>query len=295
MANSLNREENLGAASWVFADGPCGARPARVASLLQEAQERVARLDLAFNPSGVDAYGVSKSHLAQAAVVCGQVYRHYFHTQCSGAHHVPTRGRAMLVANHSGGYAIDAFMLATACFYEMDPPRLAHGMADRFIGQLPFFSEWATRVGQINGLPQHARRLLEDERLLMVFPEGTRGTAKLFKERHSLVRFGTGFVRLALETKSPIIPTAVLGGGEAVPTVANLRKLGKLIGMPYVPITPYLVAFPLPVRMMIRFGEPMHFDGTGQEDDATIGKMVDRVKRRISELIEEGRREYKAL
>lgn len=129
----------------------------------------------------------------------------------------------------------------------------------------------------------------------MVFPEGTRGTAKLFKERHSLVRFGTGFVRLALETKSPIIPTAVLGGGEAVPTVANLRRLGKLIGMPYVPITPYLVAFPLPVRMMIRFGEPMHFDGTGQEDDATIGKMVDRVKRRISELIEEGRREYKAL
>jgi 1-acyl-sn-glycerol-3-phosphate acyltransferase len=266
-----------------------------VLSSLEQARARVEKLDLAFNSTGVDAYGVSKEHLAKAAVVCGKVYRHYFHTQCSGAHHVPTRGRAMLVANHSGGYAIDAFMLATACFYELEPPRLAHGMADRFIGQLPFLSEWATRIGQINGLPQHARRLLQDERLLMVFPEGTRGTAKLFRERHSLVRFGTGFVRLAMETKTPIIPTAVLGGGEAVPTVANLRKLGKLIGIPYIPITPYLVAFPLPVRMMIRFGEPVTFEGTGQEDDSHVMDKVEDVKHRILALIEEGKQQYKPL
>jgi 1-acyl-sn-glycerol-3-phosphate acyltransferase len=45
----------------------------------------------------------------------------------------------------------------------------------------------------------------------MVFPEGARGTAKLYKERHSLVRFGTGFIRLALETRCPIIPFAFDG------------------------------------------------------------------------------------
>src|SRR5690606_29758549 len=128
-----------------------------------------------------------------------------------GSDNVRSRGRGMLVANHSGGYAIDATMLAAACFFELEPPRLAHGMMDRFINRLPFVSEWASRMGQVTGLPQHARRLLSDDRLLMVFPEGTRGTAKLFSERHQLVRFGSGFVRLAMETGTPIIPTAVLG------------------------------------------------------------------------------------
>ncbi len=266
-----------------------------MSELAEEVARRVERLELPFNPSGLDAYGVSKPFLRKAAMVLGRLYHNYFTTECHGIENVPGRGRAMLVANHSGGYAIDATMLAAACFFELDPPRLAQGMTDRFIGQLPFLSEWAVRVGQVTGLPQHARRLLKDERLLMVFPEGTRGTAKLFSERHRLVRFGSGFVRLAMETQTPIIPTAVLGGGEAVPTVVNLYRLGKLIGMPYIPITPYLIAFPLPSRIMIRFGEPLSFEGTGHEDDATIEQLVNQVKARISELIEVGKAEYKWL
>jgi 1-acyl-sn-glycerol-3-phosphate acyltransferase len=87
-----------------------------------------------------------------------------------------------------------------------------------------------------------------DDRLLMVFPEGARGTAKLFKDRYSLVDFGTGFVRLALKTKSPIVPLGFVGGGDAVPTVLNSRTLGKLLGVPYVPITPYGLAAPLPAN-----------------------------------------------
>jgi 1-acyl-sn-glycerol-3-phosphate acyltransferase len=261
----------------------------------QQIRERVERLQLPFNSAGIDPYGVSKQHLAQAANVFSKAYHHYFSTQCHGIEHVPTQGRAMLVANHSGGYALDASMLVCACFFEMEPPRLAQGMADSFIGGMPFLSPWASRLGQVLGLPQHARRLLQDERLLMVFPEGTRGTAKLYKERHSLVRFGTGFVRLALETQSPIIPTAVLGGGEAVPTVSNLYRLGKLIGMPYIPITPYLFAVPLPVHILIRFGEPIWLQGTGQEDDKQVHEMVELVKARILELIETGKQQYQRL
>ncbi len=264
-----------------------------MSELAEEVAQRIDRLELPFNPSGIDAYGISKKFLRKAAMVFGRAYRNYFTTECHGIEHVPPRGRAMLVANHSGGYAIDATMLAAACFFELEPPRLAQGMTDRFMGQLPFVSEWASRVGQVTGLPQHARRLLRDERLLMVFPEGTRGTAKLFSERHQLVRFGSGFVRLAMETQTPIIPTAVLGGGEAVPTVANLKSLGKLVGMPYVPVTPYLFAVPLPTRIMIRFGRPLYFEGTGQEDDTTINSLVDQVKASIMQLIEQGKAEYK--
>ena len=118
---------------------------------------------------------------------------------------------------------------------------------------------------------------------------------KLFGERYSLVRFGTGFLRLALETRTPLIPAAFFGGGEAVPTVLNLYKLGKLIGAPYVPVTPYLLAMPLPVKVELHFGEAMRLVGTGNEEDREIEPMVDRVKQRIEELIENGRRTYKPL
>ena len=114
----------------------------------------------------------------------------------------------MLVGNHSGGVAIDGAMVLASMFFDMDPPRLAQGMAEKFINKVPFASEWANRTGQFTGLPENAVRLLEDERLLVVFPEGARGTAKLYKERYSLVDFGTGFMRLALKTKTPIIPFA---------------------------------------------------------------------------------------
>ena len=112
-------------------------------------------------------------------------------------------------------------MVIASCFLEMNPPRLAQGMVDKFINEFPFASLWSNKTGQFTGLPEHAIRLLEEDRLLMVFPEGARGTAKLWKERYSLVDFGTGFMRLALKTKTPIIPFGFLGGGDAIPTIST--------------------------------------------------------------------------
>jgi 1-acyl-sn-glycerol-3-phosphate acyltransferase len=180
-------------------------------------------------------------------------------------------------------------MLMAACFFELEPPRLAQGMAEKFINRLPFASKWSNKTGHVTGLPEHAARLLREERLLMVFPEGVRGTAKLYRERYSLVRFGTGFLRLALETNTPIVPAAIVGGGEAVPTVANLHWLGKILGTPYVPLTPYLVPLPLPVRLSIHFGEPLSFGASGNESDAVIEAHVERVKTAIATLLDMGR------
>lgn len=258
------------------------------ASLGEEIDARLARLQLSFNAHGFDAYGVSRDALASGLRVVGWMYRHYFSVTCDGVENVPTSGRVILVGNHSGGYAIDASMVIAACFFELEPPRLAHGMADRFINRVPFLSRLASRTGQITGLPQHARQLLADERMLLVFPEGTRGTSKLFWNRYSLGQFGTGFLRLALSTQTPIVPFAYLGGGEAVPTIANLPFLGKLLGVPYVPLTPYLLPVPLPVRSNLRFGPALRFTGTGDESQSDIQQHVDVVKASIANLIAEG-------
>jgi 1-acyl-sn-glycerol-3-phosphate acyltransferase len=251
--------------------------------------ERVDRLELPFNEFGVDPYGVSKKHVAMAASVLAFLYRYYFRVKCFGIEHVPSRGRAMLVGNHSGGYAIDGAMLLTSLLLEMEPPRLGQGMAEKFLNSVPIASLWTSRTGQFTGLPEHARRLLEDDRILIVFPEGARGTAKLYKERYSLVEFGTGFIRLALQTKSPIVPVGILGGGTAVPTVANLYRLGRLVGVPYIPVTPYLLPLPLPAPVELHYGEPLVFSGTGDEDDDVIAGYVEQVKSRVAGLIEQGR------
>ncbi|WP_431603478.1 lysophospholipid acyltransferase family protein [Corallococcus macrosporus] len=253
--------------------------------------ERVERLELPFNEYGVDPYGISKKHLKLALEFFAFLYRNYFRVRCTGVQHIPKTGRGMLVGNHSGGVAVDGMMVLTSTMLEMDPPRLAQGMVERFIHKFPVASLWASRTGQFTGLPEHAVRLLEDDRLLMIFPEGARGTAKLYPDRYSLVDFGTGFIRLALQTRSPIIPFAFLGGGAAIPTITNAYALGKLMGMPYIPLTPYLLPIPLPVGLEIHYGEPLVFEGTGDEEDHVIQGYVDQVKARIQRLIEDNRAE----
>ena len=253
-----------------------------------EIEERVGHLEIPFNQFGVDPYGISRTDLAREFTILRWFYRHYFSIRVSGIERVPAHGRAMLVGNHSGGVALDAAMVHASMFFDMSPPRLGQGMAEKFLNAVPFFSQLTNRLGHFTGLPEHAIRLLEDERLLMVFPEGARGTAKLYPERHSLVQFGTGFMRLAMKTKTPVVPFAFIGGGEAIPTVMNAYALGKLFGAPYVPITPYLVAMPLPVRLEIYYGEPMRFEGTGSEDDEVIAGYVEQVKNVIAASIEEG-------
>jgi 1-acyl-sn-glycerol-3-phosphate acyltransferase len=253
-------------------------------------RERVDQLELPWNSYGIDPYGIAKKDLAWFFKIASFLYSSYFRTTAYGVENVPDRGRCMLVGNHSGGVALDGLMAVAAMFLEKNPPRLAQGMAEKFLNKAPFASRLTARLGHFTGLPEHAIRLLEDDRLLMVFPEGARGTAKLFWERHSLVQFGTGFMRLALQTKSPIVPFGFVGGGEAIPTVINSRRIGRLVGAPYVPFTPWILPLPLPVHLEVRFGQPMTFEGNGNEDDATIEEKVDQVKFRIADLIEEGRK-----
>jgi 1-acyl-sn-glycerol-3-phosphate acyltransferase len=254
-----------------------------------EIRARVDRLALPWNRYGIDPYGISKDDLVWFFEAAGFLYRSYFRVRTTGIEHVPERGRAMLVGNHSGGVALDALMVVASLFLEKEPPRLAQGMAERFLSKMPFAAPLLSRLGHLTGLPEHGARLLQDERLLLVFPEGARGTAKLYWNRNSLVQFGTGFLRLALQTSTPIIPFGFVGGGSAIPTVVNSYRLGHLLGAPYIPLTPWLLPLPLPASLGVHFGAPMIFEGSGNEDDAVIEEKVQQVKDRVLELIDDAK------
>jgi len=249
---------------------------------------RMDQLDIPWSSRGYDRFGLSRKELERWLSMLSWFYRRYFRVQVSGLEHLPPSGRVMLVGNHSGGVALDAAIVSASLFLELSPPRLAHSMADKFLSKMPFVGRLLAQSGALCGVPEHATQLLEAERALLVFPEGHRGTAKLYPQRHSLLSFGTGFMRLALATNTPIVPFAFLGGGDAIPTIANLEKLGKLLGVPYIPVTPYLVPLPRRADLDILYGAPLSFNGRGDEEDSAVFEHVETVRSAISTLIQQG-------
>ena len=144
--------------------------------------------------------------------------------------------------------------------------------------------------------------MLDAGECVMVFPEGARGANKPFHKRYQLQNFGLGFMRLALETRTPIVPVGIVGAEEQQPGFANLEDFGKRLGLPSFPITissPWLgllgPSFALPVKYHVYFGAPLHFDGTADDEDAVIEQRVDVVKGAISDLLERGRSERKGI
>lgn len=114
---------------------------------------------------------------------------------------------------------------------------------------------------------------------------------KLYRDRYQLVRFGTGFMRLAMKMKAPIVPFAFIGGEEAFPILFRITTIARMVGAPDLPVAPQLVLAPLPVSCQIHYGEPMFFEGDGRESDDVIDANVEKVKERIAELIAQGRAE----
>jgi 1-acyl-sn-glycerol-3-phosphate acyltransferase len=170
---------------------------------------------------------------------------------------------------------------------------MARTMIEKFIPTLPFASYLFSRWGQITGTPENCRRLLEDEEAILVFPEGAKGISKPFTQRYQLQEFGSGFMRLALETNAPIVPVAVVGAEEQAPAV-NLKPLAKILGapaFPVMPLPPFFPILPYPTKYRIYFGEPLRFEGDPDEDDEVIAEKVVIVRNHIQSMLRVGLKE----
>jgi 1-acyl-sn-glycerol-3-phosphate acyltransferase len=264
-----------------------------VQALQEEVDERLRRIPTALNSYGYDAWGFHPDTARQALYVCGLLYRWWFRVETHGIEQVPP-GRVLLIANHAGQVALDAAMIGTGLLLEGEPPRIIRGMGEYWLPTVPWINEMMVRTGSVVGTRKNCVDLLEHDEAVIAFPEGIRGMNKLIWERYQLQEFGHGFMRLALETNTPIVPIAVVGSEEQAPAIANLRGLGRLLGMPAFPITltfPWLGPLglvPLPVKYRIYFGEPMHFAGNPSDEDDVIAEKVDQVKARIARMLAEG-------
>jgi 1-acyl-sn-glycerol-3-phosphate acyltransferase len=249
------------------------------------------------NEIGVDPFGIDVDTTRMSIAVLVHLYRYWFRTEVHGLENVPI-GRTLIVANHSGQVPLDGVVIALAMALDSQRPRFPRAMLERFVSALPFFSVWFPRVGQVLGTPENARHLLEKEDALIVFPEGVKGISKVISERYKLAPFGSGFMRLALETHSPIVPVAVIGAEEQYPSLVDLKRLARMLGLPALPIIPQLLVgmwFPLPTKYRLYFGEPLYFSGDPDDDDAAIEEKVWVVQATIQSMVNRGVKERKAI
>ncbi len=259
-----------------------------------DAQARLDALERPQNEYGVDPFGFSIDYALSAVAPLVWMYRNYFRVQTYGIDNVP-RGRVLLVSNHSGQLPWDATMIGVSLLLEAKPPRAIRSMVEKWTARLPYVSTFFSRVGQIVGTPENCRRLLDADEAILVFPEGVRGILKLWPQRYQLQDFGLGFMRLALETNTPIVPIAVVGAEEQSPALMDLKPLAKLFGFPGLPVTPTLLPLPLPTKYHIYFGEPLRFTGRPDDEDAELDKKVRVVKAAIQSMIQDGLRARKSV
>ena len=220
-------------------------------------------------------------------------YTYWFRTEVQGVENVPASGGALLVSNHSGALPPDAAMIARAIKEEHPHGRPLNITVEHFFKGYPGFSMLIPKIGCVAAHPANVQRLLYDEQqLVLVFPEGRKGTEKLYKDRYKLRRFGRGgFVEAAMRARAPIVPVCVIGAEESAPIFAQVNVLQRLTGLIYFPITPTFPWFGplgmlgyLPAKFKIRFLEPIHFDEDGMwEDKALVQTVAHEIRARIQE------------
>lgn len=249
--------------------------------------KRIQEMDAGQNEYGFDPFGFEPGFLKYIGPPAYFIYKKYFRTEVFDIENIPDTGAVMLVSNHSGQVALDGVVVGSACIFDKKPPRMPRSMVEHWVPTIPWVSWVFSRAGQVTGTRENARILLERDGCLLVFPEGVRGISKTYDEAYKLKQFGLGFMRLALETNTPIIPIGVVGGEEQIPSVWNMEGAAKAVGLPAFPLSP-TGAIPLPVKYRVYFGKPLQFEGKPDEEDKAIRAKVEVVTHEIERLIERG-------
>src|SRR3954454_13316170 len=236
--------------------------------------------------SDVDEWGRSEHIRQLARRLYDPLYRSWFRVEWEGLEHIPRDGGALLVANHAGAIPADAPVIMHGIEQELQRP--VYGLAENLFRAIPVVGTMWSRLGGVAAHPDNAFRLLHDDhQLVLVFPEGTKGTGKTYRDRYKLHRFGrAGFVEIAMRSGVPVIPIAVVGNEEAMPIMFKSRRIAALLNVPYAPVTANMLAFgPLgagvyfPAKFRIRVLPPVHFGVTSNQERYPRAQVMDESER----------------
>jgi 1-acyl-sn-glycerol-3-phosphate acyltransferase len=240
----------------------------------------------------VDEYGFDRE-VAERLVLASlrPIAAKWFRVEARGVENLPTEGGALVVSNHSGTLPVDGLM--TMVTVHDHTGRFLRPLGADLVFRLPVVSDLARKSGATLACTEDAERMLAGGELVGVWPEGFKGIGKPFTERYKLQRFGRGgFVAAALRTGVPIVPLSVVGAEEIYPLVGNVPSLARLLGLPYVPVTPTfpwlgpLGLVPLPSKWLMEFGEPIRtdeYDAGAADDPMLVFNVTDQVRETIQQ------------
>lgn len=262
-----------------------------------ESLARVQRaLYFAWHSEETDEFGADDRFVEAIEPLLQFLYAVWWRVETDGCEHLPATGPGLIVANHSGVLPYDGLMLQLAVRREHPAKRRCRLLALDMFALLPGLAPLLAKSGSVRASPENAERLLRQGELLGVFPEGVKGVGKRFGERYRLARFGRGgFVRIALRTRTPLIPCAVVGAEEIHPVVAKADWIGRPFGFPYFPLTPTfpwlgpLGLVPLPTKWSIDFGEPIlldEHDEQAAEDPILVNRLTEQVRSTIQHMVD---------
>ncbi|MED5374294.1 MAG: lysophospholipid acyltransferase family protein [Myxococcota bacterium] len=270
---------------------PLLARALMAATLNDEDQEMLLRVRMNDAGHGYDAFGMHKDFVGLGMAMAKPLYAKYFRVKSFGAEKIPDTGPAILAANHSGTIPVDGMMLWADVIKHTG--RIPRAIADHFVPTLPIVGTFFSRGGMVGGSRGNARSLLNAGEILMIFPEGTAGVGKHFSQRYQLQPWRVGHAELAIRHRAPVVPVAFIGPEEQMPQVLAIKSLGKLFGLPYLPVPATPV--PLPVRYRIHYGDPVDlpslYKATDADDPEAVKEAAAKVEVKVKELIAHGLRE----
>ncbi len=244
-----------------------------------------------------DDFGMDPKFKEKVKPLFDFLYYDYWRVSVKGLNNIPNEGAGLIVPNHSGTFPYDGAMIAEGIVNDHPSRKDVRFLVEDFVYHFPFMGTFMYRIGGVRACPENCERLLMKNHLVTVFPEGIKGIGKAYKNRYRLQRFGRGgFIKLALRTGAPIIPTAVIGAEEIHPLLHRSTMLARPLGIPYIPITPtfpllgVLGLIPFPTKWTIVFGEPIHFEKYGPaqaEDQLLVNRLSEMVREKIQEMIVE--------
>ncbi len=233
---------------------------------------------------GYDPWGYNSDAIKIAISLIRPLSKYYFRLEAYGLENIPANGRLLIVGNHSGQLPLDGVLVSYALGTSPVNPRAVRVMIERWFPTIPFLGNMLNEVGAVLGDPINCAKMLRNEEAIVVFPEGIRGSGKTWDKRYQLQRFGLGFMHLAITENTPIVPVGIVGCEETMPTPIHIKALSKLFGMPYLPLT---TPVPLPAKVRLYFGKPMHFTGP-INDENDVAVKVEQVKAEVDALVQQG-------
>jgi 1-acyl-sn-glycerol-3-phosphate acyltransferase len=261
----------------------------------------VISIDLAVNEAGEfelrrqvspapDPFGLDLDFRRQTLPLFRFLHQRYWRIEVTGAQNVPTEGPVILVSNHSGALPFDGSMIVTSV--ELERQRVVRYLYDRFVDAVSPVAAFYRKTGGATATRDNAITLLQAGQALLIFPEGVPGVAKPFSDRYHLQPFQPGFARMAMALDVPIVPVAVVGAEEIYPLMGRAESIGRMLGMPYIPITPFFPVLgmfgtlPLPTKWFIHFGKPLRLPQVDDEARWARAKIeAGRVRRRIQSMV----------